>query len=414
MRKIFVILVFTGIIYSIAVCENIPMTWNGVLSEAEKSNPVLIKAEKDVYKSRLGYYSSWSPFLPQISANAGVSQSESDFSGWSKSYSYGFSGRLSLFSGFGDISQTRSKKLEMEISEIEYKRTLSDTVYNLKKSFTELLWAQETVLLSEEILKRRTENFELVKFKYDVGREDKGSFLKVEADRYKAESDLAKARRNIRTASAKLLRDIGKDTFEVIAVSGSFTTPPPPAAADFGALLKNIPEYLVAENNLQKSKYGIKAAAGEFYPDISLTGSVSKTGEQWAPRDDRRSVGLSLSYQIFSGRSDEYNLQIARTNEILAAETLRQTKYQIISDLESAWSQFADASEDVKVREKYLVASVVQSRITKEKYINGLVSYYDWYVVENDFTNAQRQLLDAKKSLVLAEASWKNILGKTE
>ncbi|MDD5686899.1 MAG: TolC family protein [Elusimicrobia bacterium] len=416
MKKLFIILAFSFqiLILSSNFSHSQQLTWQDVLAEAKTKNPDLIKAEKGIKKARLSYYSSFTNFLPQLSASAGAGQSKSSDNSESKNYSYGLSGRLSLFSGFSDISQSQSSNIGLKIAELEYKRALSDMVFSLKQSFVNLLLAQETVVLTEAILKRRSENYELVKFKYDAGIEDKGSLLRVDADKLQAEYELARAKRALGTASTQMVRDIGRDEFEVISVTGTFTVVVPKEVPASNELLIETPDYLIAEYNVEKSRYDLKSTMSELYPDVSLSGNISQSGNKWAPENRNESVSLGLSYSFFPGGRNIYDVKIAKTNVMVVEQTLRFTRQQIMSRLESVWNDFIDTFENVKVSEKYLEASQEQSEIASTKYINGLVSYQDWYVVENDYINAQKSLLSVRKNAVLSEASWKNILGLAE
>jgi len=413
-RYIFVTFLFLVLIKSVSAQAE-TLTWEDVLSEAKRKNPELLKAEESIKQARLNYYRSFSNFLPQVSFSAGVNESGTPGLSSSRDYSYGISGRLSIFSGFSDLSNTRAKDLELKIYELKYKRTLSDLIYRLKKSFVELLWAQEMVKLSEEILKRREQNLKLVQFKYEAGREDKGSLLRVEADKLQAEYELARAKRNLRTASLQLIKEIGRDNFDVIVVTGSFSFDKSiEMSKSFKELVENTPEYLIAEYNLKKSELEITSARSEFYPEISLSGSSSKSGENWPPENERWSAGLSLSYPFFPGGKNIYDLKIAKTNKIIYEETLRSTKQQVFLNIETAYNSFLDSVENLKVREKYLTASEKQSKITSEKYINGLESYYNWYNVEENFINSKKSLLNAKKDAAISEINFKNILGWVE
>jgi len=394
-----------------------PLSWRDVLIHTKKNNPAILSEEKSVKSARLQYQSSFTNFLPQLSANAGVSQADSDGSDWSKDYSYGLSGRISLFSGFSDISNTSSKSVQLKIAEAGYNKTLAGVIFDLKKSFYELLWSQESVELAGEILKRRTENYELVKFKYDAGREDRGSLLRVEADKYQAEYELSKAKRSVASASRELLKDMGMDSDsvpEIPAATGSFTVDGSSPVPVFGELLLDIPDYIIAKNNLEKSEYDLTSAKSQLYPEISLSGSASKTGDRWPLSNDRRSVTLGLSYPFFPGGRNYYDIKISQTNKAISEEAFRSTRQRLASTLFSAWNDFINAVESVKVSEMYFSAAQEQSKITSTKYINGLTSYQDWYTVENDFTNSQRSLLNAKKNAVISQANWKNVLGLGE
>jgi len=153
---------------------------------------------------------------------------------------------------------------------------------------------------------------------------------------------------------------------------------------------------------------------GDFYPDLSLSAGDSKSGSRWAPQNGGWNVGIHLTYPLFNGGKRDYNLKTSASNQIIAEEALRQTKYELFSNYKTALNSFYDAYENIKVSEKYLEASQEQSRVTTAKYINGLATYQEWYAVENDFINAKKTLLNARKSSVIAEATLKNIAGLIE
>ncbi|MDR0485407.1 MAG: hypothetical protein LBH29_01620, partial [Elusimicrobiota bacterium] len=56
-------------------------------------------------------------------------------------------------------------------------------------------------------------------------------------------------------------------------------------------------------------------------------------------------------------------------------------------------------------------ASQIQAEISERKYVNGLISYQDWYSIENDYINSQIQFLDAKRNSALEEVKWKKFKG---
>ncbi|OQA92493.1 MAG: Outer membrane efflux protein BepC precursor [Elusimicrobia bacterium ADurb.Bin231] len=400
------------------------LQWTDILAAAKQNNSTLIKTKKSLEIANNNYYAAISNFLPQITASASAGRSGSDSSSASNDYSYGISGRLSLFSGFSDYSVLKIKNIELKIAKTEYDRVLSDMIYNLKRYFDDLLWAQEMVRLSEQILNRRIENYNLVSLKYEAGREDKGSLLRLDADKYQAETDLFQARRRVLSSSAQLSKEIGKNDFTVLIVTGSLTVEKNSALIEtdyvkrkelfFGRLLNEIPEYINAEYSLKKAVLSVKSAKSEFYPSLTLSAGDSKRGDHWAPSNNSWNIGLSLSYPLFAGGKNKRNVNTAGLNREIAEESLREMRSMLFVKYETAANDLSNSLENLKVREKYLFASEEQSRVTTTKYINGLATYQDWYSVENDLINAQKSLLNAHKEYLLSEEYLKNILGYSE
>ncbi len=398
------------------------LVWEDVLSEAKEKNPGIISAHQSLKSARLSYRGAFTNFLPQISASAGWRKSSSitSFESFAEGgkedeeFNYGISGRLSIFSGFKNSSKLKQERTELKREEAKFKRTVSDTIYDLKVAFAQVLRGQRTISLSEEILKRRKENTNLVKLRYEAGREDKGAYLRSEADLYQAEYEFSKAKRNLKTQQMKLLKEMGRDEFEVIAVSGAFKVVSPERIFSFQELLVKSPDYLVARYGVDSAKYNLRYTRGDFYPQISFSGSTSMSGPEWPLERARWNVGLSLSYPFFSGGKKIYDWKIAQTDKVKSEENFREIKQEILFQLEQAYNGLIDAVEDVKVKEKYFVASQERAKISSVKYINGLISYQDWDTIENEFINSKKSLLGAKFNAFVARAEWKRVLGEGE
>lgn len=383
------------------------LTWQEVIDVAKKNNPVIAREEKELKAARLSYYSSYTNFLPRVSGSVSQSASESE----TKKYSYGLSGQLSLFSGFSDWSTLNERQVDLKIAEENYRRTLSDVIYGIKTAFTELLKSQEQVTLAKEILSKRQNNYEMVRLKYEAGREDKGSYLRTEADKQQAEYDFFRAQRDRAAAQRNLLRETGTPEMTGINVSGDFSVAFPLDAPDFPESTKRTPEYLISGLLVKKAGYRLMNARSNYYPEISASGNLSRSGDTWMPETEKWSASISLSYSFFNRGKALFDISIEKLNRGAAEESLKNTYLKKSAETESSYYSYIDAVENLKVRQKYLEASEEQSKIITEKYLNGLVSYQSWYYVENDYINAQKAFLEAKKNLVIAESKLKNVLG---
>jgi len=398
------------------------LVWEDVLREAKEKNPRIITAGQSLKSASLSYKSSFTSFLPQISASAGWNKSSSitSFESFAEGgredeeFNYGISGRLSVFSGFKNSSSLKQQRAELKGEEASFERTVSDTICDLKVAFAQVLKEQKTISLSDEILQRRRENTEIVKLRYEAGREDKGAYLRSEADLYQAEYEFSKAKRNLKTQQVKLLKEMGRDEFEVISVSGTLKVEPSQGVLSFPEMLVKTPDYLVATYGVDSSKYNLKYAQGNLYPQISFSGGTSRSGPEWPLERARWNVGLSLSYPLFSGGKTIYDLKIARTGKAKSEENLRQVKQEILLGLEQAYNGLVDGIENVKVKEKYFIASEERAKISRVKYINGLISYQDWDAIENEFINSRKSLLEAEYNAFVASAEWKRVLGEEE
>lgn len=413
-KRIFEILPFCFIFTVSTLYPAEIFTWEKILNETKTKNPTLLKSKQLLEQAQLEYKISYSNFLPKISASAEISRSGSDFLETDTRYSANISGRLSLFNGFGDLAQLKIKQIELKIAQEQFKRTFADVVYNLRKSFINLLWAQKNVELAKNIYSRKKEIYELIKLRYEAGKEDKGTLLKIEADLLNSEFELKKSSRDKIVYLTQLLKDIGiesLDSSKDIIVEGTFDTEIPQSKPNFLDLINDIPEYKIAQLKLQKSYQEIIYSKSLLYPEISLSATLSSSGTEFPSNFQNRSLGLGLAIPIFSGGKNYYNTIISEKNKLVQEQTFNELKLQLLSSLELCYNTLIDDYENVKIREKYLQASQEQIKIVTLKYLNGLVSYYDWYSIENEYINSQKSFLNSQKNVAISLATWKNFLG---
>jgi outer membrane protein TolC len=396
--------------FSLTSAEKI--TWEYVERQTMQNNPSIQSAKFRLENAQIAYQSSLSGYLPSVSLRGGASQGESE-ENFSRSYSYGLNASLSIFSGFETYNTVKQKSAELKAAEADYKRAVSDAAYEAAAQYVNLMWSYETVELLKQIKERRGENKDMIKLKYDSGNVDIGSLRRVEADAQTAAYDLRKAERYIETASAQLLKVIGRndniilETDERLDVENRNIERP-----DFNELVTSIPEFLAARYGADSYQALSSKSKSSLWPDISVSGSVSRFDREWTPDKQSWDAGISLSYSLFSGGKRYFDIKTAANQFKIAQENLKNISNQLKSKSVSNYNALLDSLESIGIRELYLEAAKLQAEISQRKYINGLATYQDWYSIENDYINSRRTLLDAKKAAILEKALWYNFIGE--
>jgi outer membrane protein TolC len=384
------------------------LRWETALSLAKKNNPQIISAAQLAESARWGHYRSISSFLPQLSANASIGETISGTSGAaSRSASYGLSVSQNLFSGFKNYLGGLSARANYDYYHAAQKKTESDLYYQLRLSFVDLAIADENIELLRSILERRENNSAMIELRYESGREDKGAFLRTQADLAEAEYNINAARRSRVLARLKLYQLISaevenaEDKLEVKA----------PAKPGYSNLLLSTPSYVMYSKQLEKADLALKQTIGEFLPSISLTGSYRKSGTDWPPASDSSSWSLNFSYSLFPGGSNIADQVIYSAQYNQARQDFIKSRNELRYLLESAYEELKNAVETQSIAYLSLDAAGVRAEIARAKYLNGLISYDEWDRIENDYINAQKNLVSRKKAALSAEAAWYNAFG---
>lgn len=392
------------------------INWQTGLSLLQQNNPEWSAATQTLESTRVLEDSARSGFLPKLSGAISSSESYNEVTSNSSQRSESVSLNLSqnLFSGFVDIARYNESKQNTLIAEMTWKQAKAKISYDYASAYAGVVYAQEYVTLTQKILARRKENLNIVELRFNSGRENKGSVLLSEAYYQQAVYDSIQAGLQLDVAQNALAQVVGLSlTDEKLLV-----TPDIPikeleesSVIDFKKLGTATLDYQKAIAQAEAAKFTHDQNKAAYYPSLDLTGSLGKTDSVFPPEKDRWSVGVSLTIPIFSGGRDYANELSARYRRVAAEVNRTAISYQMIVKLKQAYSQYRLAIEKVKVDEKFKQAAQMRSEIAKKKYNNGLMSFDDWDVVENDLIQREKNSLTSSRDRVVGSANWDQVQG---
>jgi outer membrane protein TolC len=392
-----------------------PLTWDDCVRELIETNPELSAAREAVEKARTDVKGAYGPFLPQVSANASANKSNTELdTGYqdSTAYNANLTASQSLFSGFHDIATLRQYQALFNAAEMTFQTVKSTLSYNLTQAFAKLQYAQDFLKMADLIASRRKENLNLVEMRFNAGRENKGSFLRSKAYFRQAQFDVTQAKRGILTAQQQLAAAMGRSETARLTVTGRWDVGNIPAPPDYQELAKQTPDYRQAAAKAVAAREGVRIAASGFYPEWSVSGMVGRQDDDSIiPNNEQWSVGTTISWPLFTGGQTYYALRGAQASRRAAEATVVNTANQAIANLEDKFTAWQDAAERTEVQAEFLRAAEVRSEIARGQYQNGLLSFEDWDLIENDLIDKQKAFLTSQRDAVIAKAAWEKAVG---
>jgi len=168
------------------------------------------------------------------------------------------------------------------------------------------------------------------------------------------------------------------------------------------SLLERRPDIREAEQRLVAANAEIGVAKAEFFPQISLTGSVggafgrsSRFSGLMSSQLGIWSYGAQVSQPIFSGGALRGNLHLAESQHEQALIAYRQAIQQAFGDVSDALIGY-QKSHEARVRQEQTVGDLAESvRLSIMRYRGGTTTYLE-------VLDGQRSLFSAE--LTLAEA----------
>lgn len=258
----------------------------------------------------------------------------------------------------------------------------------------------------------------MVRLRYESGRENKGSALLSGANLNQARYDLIVAENTRRSAKAALAAvlalDLPEADPEAVEFVGNVPTQPPGTVPSFLDLLPTVPEHLRAVASQEAAEFNTVVARGAFFPIVDLTASIGRNSLlDFSPDTRAWSLGFRITVPLFNGLSNFGSLRNAASNQRAATFSRFSIDRGQITQLVQTYNRYVEATTKLKVDQSFRDAALVRADIGRRKYNNGLLSFEDWDVIENDLINRQRTYLQSKRDRVVAEAAWERAQGRS-
>jgi outer membrane protein TolC len=393
------------------------LTWEQCVRIALAHNPDLEVFRDNVLNSDAVRRGAYSQLYPQISLSFGATRSYvGPALGAPSSYANEFTGQVSLtqtiFNGFlteGNIAQGRAQ-LALAFANLDSQKAL--TSFDLKTAFAQVIYAQENVDIARRIIDIRQNNARLVKLLYDSGNEDKGAWLLSKANLDLAIFSLNQAVRNVDVSDEQLVVILGQDLPRPLEAIGKLATAPLPIKPDFHTLAVQTPAYFQHRAQVDAAAAGITVAQAAFYPTLGVDVNANRGGEFFPPRQSTASAGVTVSYALFDGGQNYFNVRAARASLLSALANLRSGTNDAELTLAQNFKGLVDAVENQRIQEELLDATSLRYTIAAAQYRNGLSSFQDFSVITDSYVGQQQSTLSAQQASVNAEAAWEEARGQ--
>lgn len=414
LRQIFTILLFAPL-----SALGSPLSFEDAIQETTRSNADLQAARENLRSNEALSQGAYNGFLPTLNGNLGTTWSNT--LGASTPYTSGSSATATLnqnlFSGFQDELRLKQAKKSEVLSQILLRITKAKISADLKASYSNLYYSQKGIELAHAIALRREENLHLVELRFESGRENKGSVLLSKA--YHADSRLSElqAKNGFNSAQTQLAKILGRpnsvSSFETLEAKEQPPFLPAPAAnIDLRSLAAATPEHEQAIVKEELAQNTLSASYSAFYPSLNFSGSLGTQGTGYSLGTERWSAGLTLSFPLFGGFKDYFAAKSSAALFLAASQNRLSVDQELLTRIQQAYSNFIEAIEKKKVDDLFYEAALTRAQIAREKYNNGLLTFEDWDVIENDLIVREKARLQSAQNQFQTEAAWEQVLGK--
>ncbi len=384
-----------------------------------------------------------SGFLPTLTADAGAAYNRDDatieFPGQllengdprpdielnqaeAQRYNSGLTLNYTLFDGLGRLYNYKSLKEQYQLSELQARETIENTMLQLFSIYFEVARLTENVHVFKKALEISNDRITRAEYAFEYGQNTKLDILNAQVDVTNDSINLLNAEQQLANTKRDLNVILNKNLNETYAVDTVVTFIPRLQLEDYIDLAKeNNVALLQTNKNLAINKYDIKVSKSGYLPTIGLTGAYGWNLNQSAasaffPGTNNQTYNLNLAarltWNLFDGGGTSVrvkNARIAYKNQELLK---KQIEIEVDRDILNAMNIYENRLNIYAIQEQNVITNQNNFERSKEQFQLGRITSIEFRQAQINLLNAATNKNLAKYDAKLAELQLLQLTGQ--
>ncbi|MDC6351264.1 TolC family protein [Zeaxanthinibacter sp. PT1] len=327
-----------------------------------------------------------------------------------------------LFDGLGRLYNYKSLKEEYELTTLQARETIENTMLELFSVYYEIARLSENEKVLEEALRISQDRTKRAEYAFEFGQNTKLNILNAEVDVTNDSINLLNTRQQLKNAKRDLNLVLNRELDKAFVVDTLIQFTSPLVLQDYiDRAAENNVSVLQVERNLAINAYDIKISKSGYLPRVGLTGSYGWNLNQSAASaffpgtnntNKNLSLGASLSWNLFDGGNTAVrikNAKIAYDNQEILK---KQVMLEVDRDIKNALDIYKNRLNIYRIQEKNVVTNKNNFERSREQFQLGRITSIEFRQAQINLLNAQTNKNLAKYDAKLAELQLLQLTGQ--
>ena len=324
--------------------------------------------------------------------------------------SYSLNGQWTVWNGNRNTNTIKLDQLAEQEADLSMQETANSIQERIAQIFAQILYLDENVKVTEQMLETSKKNEERGKEMVEVGKMSKADLAQLTAQRSNDEYSIVEAQSqlmNYKLQLKQLLEITDEADFDVAIPEISDER----ILADIPVLQTVYESALLSRPEIERSKLAIKSsdvsldiAKAGWMPSVSLTGgvttssnSLSSTG--WGSQmksNVNTSVGVGVSVPIYDGRSTKTNVNKAKIQQLQAQLDLQDLQKTLYADIQQYWLNAMTNQQKYKAATSTVASAQQSYELLSEQFRLGLKNIVELMTGKDNLLSARQNQLQSK------------------
>lgn len=315
-----------------------------------------------------------------------------------------------IFDGFKMFATKEKFNQLQQMSEVELKSEINNTIYRIKLLWYQITQLQEAITVIDYALSVTDERLNIVKLRMDAGSASQAEVLLANSDILTDKASRLNIELAITQSKTDLIQLMGLPPGTILQVEDSIIVN---TILDKEIILSNAlsqnPELLLAELQKQVIDLEIKEFKSYLLPTVNITAgygylrSTSEGGFVQSNKNYGPGAGLIVGIPLFNGFTTSRDIDIARINQQIQITYQQGITAEIETRINKAFAEYESAIALMYLEQENTNLSQEQLNIALERYRLGMMSAIDLREIQKTNLDTGYRLLEAQLNAKFSE-----------
>ena len=323
---------------------------------------------------------------------------------------YSVNGQWTVWNGGRNTKTVTLDQLAEQQADLQMQETANSIQERIAQIFSQILYLDENVKVSEQMLETSKKNEERGQEMLNVGKMSKADVAQLTSQRANDEYSIVEAQSqllNYKLQLKQLLEITDEQDFDVKIPEISEAQ----ILSEIPALQAVYEQALLSRPELERSRLAIKSsgvsldiAKAGWMPSVSLTGGVttstnSLSDNGWGSQmktNVNTNVGVGVSVPIYDARSTKTAVNKAKIQQLQAQLDLQDQQKTLYSDIQQYWLNATTNQMKYKASMSSVESAQMSYDLLSEQFRLGLKNIVELLAGKDNLLQAQQNQLQSK------------------
>lgn len=351
-----------------------------------------------------------SGFRPTVGASAEfghqrtTSEPASATVGDADPWGYSISMRQPVFSGFRSVSDVAEANAGVKAGRESLRLVETMVLLQTVTAYMDVLRDLEIVRIRENNIAVLTRDVEAAETRRAVQEVTRTDVAQAQARRARAVSAADLARANLRTSRATFERVVGHAPSGLALPSPDLKLLPRTIEEAWHLAEKQNPNVNSALYREEAARFAVDKVRGELLPEFNIEASYAHRENPNAAFDEQEAASISgrVSIPLYDGGEIRARVRQAKHTHVARIQEIEQARTETQEGVTAAWSRLMAARAQIKSDRLQVEANSLALEGVREEEKVGQRTLLDVLNAEQEYLNAQIDLIVTRRELVVA------------